>query len=342
MARPVKVQNPPNPFESAHVEWEGPPPDAALEVFEERAKSIVSENASPDVGFRYSVNPYRGCFHGCLYCYARPSHQYLDFGAGTDFDRKIVVKVNAPELLDRRIRRPSWTFEPIAFSGNTDCYQPLEASYGLTRRCLEVCLAHGTPVGVITKGTVIRRDVALLAELHRRAGARVSISQAFARDEDRRVFDPWAPPVEARFETMRRLADAGIPVGVAVSPIIPGVNDSQIPEVLARAKEAGARHAFMTLLRLPREVKPWFEVRVEELLPGRAKKVKNGIRELRGGADANDARFHHRMRGQGARWDAITQLFEMHLRKLGLNTEDVVADLGPPPDRRRRGQLDLF
>lgn len=342
MARPVKVQNPPNPFESAHVEWEGPPPDAALEVFEERAKSIVSENASPDVGFRYSVNPYRGCFHGCLYCYARPSHQYLDFGAGTDFDRKIVVKVNAPELLDRRIRRPSWTFEPIAFSGNTDCYQPLEASYGLTRRCLEVCLAHGTPVGVITKGTVIRRDVALLAELHRRAGARVSISQAFARDEDRRVFDPWAPPVEARFETMRRLADAGIPVGVAVSPIIPGVNDSQIPEVLARAKEAGARHAFMTLLRLPREVKPWFEVRVEALVPGRAKKVKNGIRELRGGADANDARFHHRMRGQGARWDAITQLFEMHLRKLGLNTEDVVADLGPPPERRRRGQLDLF
>lgn len=342
MARPVKVQNPPNPFESAHVEWEGPPPDAALEVFEERAKSIVSENASPDVGFRYSVNPYRGCFHGCLYCYARPSHQYLDFGAGTDFDRKIVVKVNAPELLDRRIRRPSWTFEPIAFSGNTDCYQPLEASYGLTRRCLEVCLAHGTPVGVITKGTVIRRDVPLLAELHRRAGARVSISQAFARDEDRRVFDPWAPPVEARFETMRRLADAGIPVGVAVSPIIPGVNDSQIPEVLARAKEAGARHAFMTLLRLPREVKPWFEVRVEALVPGRAKKVKNGIRELRGGADANDARFHHRMRGQGARWDAITQLFEMHLRKLGLNTEDVVADLGPPPERRRRGQLDLF
>ncbi|MEC7523147.1 MAG: radical SAM protein [Myxococcota bacterium] len=342
MARPVKVQNPPNPFESAHVEWEGPPPDAALEVFEERAKSIVSENSSPDVGFRYSVNPYRGCFHGCLYCYARPSHQYLDFGAGTDFDRKIVVKVNAPELLDRRIRRPSWTFEPIAFSGNTDCYQPLEASYGLTRRCLEVCLAHGTPVGVITKGTMIRRDVALLAELHRRAGARVSISQAFARDEDRRVFDPWAPPVEARFETMRQLADAGIPVGVAVSPIIPGVNDSQIPEVLARAKEAGARHAFMTLLRLPREVKPWFEVRVEALVPGRAKKVKNGIRELRGGADANDARFHHRMRGQGARWDAITQLFEMHLRKLGLNTEDVVADLGPPPERRRRGQLDLF
>lgn len=341
MARPQPVHNPPNPFESAHVEWEGPPPDVALEVFEEHAKSIVSENRSPDVGFRYSVNPYRGCFHGCIYCYARPSHQYLDFGAGTDFDRKIVVKVNAPELLERRVRKASWTFEPIAFSGNTDCYQPLEASYGLTRRCLEVCLAHGTPVGVITKGTVIRRDIPLLAALHQRAGARVSVSCAFADDTDRKVFDPYAPPVEARFETMRRLADAGVPVGVGCSPIIPGVNDSQIPEILGRAKEAGARHAFMTLLRLPAEVKPYFEVRVDALLPGRASKVKNGIRELRGGG-ANDARFHHRMRGRGARWAAIEQLFAMHVRKLGLNAEEGDDDLGAPPTRRPRGQLDLF
>jgi DNA repair photolyase len=156
MADPRRVANPPSPFESRHVEWDGPPPDVALEVYEEHAKSIVTENDSPDVGFRFGVNPYRGCFHGCVYCYARPSHQYWGFGAGTDFERKIVVKINAPELLARALARGRCGDEPIAFSGNTDCYQPLEASYELTRRCLEVCLRHAHPVGIITKGTVIR------------------------------------------------------------------------------------------------------------------------------------------------------------------------------------------
>ena len=143
------VENPPNPWQSTEVEWLGEPPDARLTVFEETAKSILSENRSPDVGFRFSVNPYRGCFHGCVYCYARPTHQYLDFGAGTDFDTKIVVKTNAAELLRAALERKSWRGDLIAFSGNTDCYQPLEASYGLTRACLEVCREYRNPVGVI-------------------------------------------------------------------------------------------------------------------------------------------------------------------------------------------------
>ncbi|HJL18966.1 MAG TPA: PA0069 family radical SAM protein [Sandaracinaceae bacterium LLY-WYZ-13_1] len=336
MASPRPVANPPNPFRSAHVEWEGPPPDVRLEVYEEHARSIVSENDSPDVGFRYSVNPYRGCFHGCIYCYARPSHQYLGFGAGTDFDRKIVVKVNAPERLHARLSSPRWSGAPIAFSGNTDCYQPLEASYALTRRCLEVCLAHANPVGVITKGNVIRRDVALLAALERRTGARVSISLAFDDDAMRRRFDPFAAPVHARLDTIRRLADAGVPVGVGVSPILPGVNDAAIPAILERAAEAGATHAFMTLVRLPAEVRPYFEVRLEELLPQRARKVRHGIRELRGGR-ANDPRFGARMRGQGARWRTIEQLFAMHARRLGLTRTE-----GSDPPARKRRQLALF
>ncbi|MBZ0119742.1 MAG: radical SAM protein [Sandaracinaceae bacterium] len=335
MAAPRPVKNPPNPYESTSVEWEGPPPDVKLEVFEEHARSIVAENESPDVGFRFSVNPYRGCFHGCAYCYARPTHQYLGFGAGTDFDRKIVVKVNAPELLARElVTKRALRGETIAFSGNTDCYQPLEASYALTRRCLELCLAHRQRIGIITKGHVIRRDVALLGEMAARGLARVTISIAFSDDATGLAFDPYAPPIRARFETMRRLAEAGVPVGVGVSPIVPGVNDSCIPDILARAKEAGARHAFMTLVRLAREVLPVFEARLEEVVPLRSKKIRSSIRELRGGA-TSDSRFGERMRGQGARWDVIEQLFDTHVRRLGLNEERPVE---PEPE----GQLELF
>lgn len=356
MANPRPAHNPPNPYESTRVvredaewdeqwnaewstEWEAA--EARVEVHEEHAKTILSENDSPDVGFRFSLNPYRGCFHACTYCYARPTHQYWGFGAGTDFERKIIAKVNAPELLEKKLRSRGWKGDAIAFSGNTDCYQPLEASYRLTRRCLEVCLAHGNPVGVITKGTVIRRDVALLAELGRRGGCRVSISLAFSDDDVRKRFDPQAPPVEARLETMRRIADAGVPVGVAISPIIPGVNDSMIPEILERARDAGATTSFITLVRLSREVAPYFDVRLDELYPERASKVRNGISELRGGR-ANDTRFGHRMSGQGARWDAIARLYEMTVKRLGLNEASVADDLGPPPDARPRGQLGLF
>jgi DNA repair photolyase len=253
---PRHVSNPPNPWEASHAEWLGEPPEAELEVFEEEARSILAENESPDVGFRWSLNPYRGCFHACAYCYARPSHQYLGFGAGTDFERKIVVKTNAPELFRETLLRPSWRAETIALSGNTDCYQPLEAVYGLTRRCLEICAEFRNPVGIITKGALVRRDVDLLAKMARETRVWVSLSIPFSDDRTGRAIEPNASLPSQRFETLRILSSAGIPTGIGIAPVIPGLNDSDIPRLLERAREAGARSAFLTLLRLPAETSP--------------------------------------------------------------------------------------
>jgi DNA repair photolyase len=263
------------------------------------------------------VNPYRGCFHGCAYCYARPTHEWLGFGAGTDFERRIVVKTNAPELLARAFARPRWRGETVAFSGVTDCYQPLEASYGLTRRCLEVALAARNPVGVITKGALVERDADLLAQLARGPGARVFLSIPFADDEDSRKIEPWAAAPSRRFAALERLASAGVPAGVGIAPAIPGLNDHQIPAILQRAKAAGAQRAFLILLRLPGSVGPVFEARLREAFPARADKVLHAIEELRGGR-RNDPRFGSRMRGSGPRWDAIETLFRVTCRRLGL------------------------
>lgn len=312
------VSNPPNPWASTSVEWLGPPPPAELLVHEEQAKSLLTANESPDVPFRWSVNPYRGCTHACAYCYARPSHQYLGFGAGTDFDRRIVVKTNAPEVLARELARPGWRRELVVFSGNTDCYQPLEASYELTRRCLRTCLARRTPVGVITKGVLVRRDAELLAELAAGPGAEAFVSIPFLDAATCRAVEPGTPSPRDRFETLRALSDAGVPTGVALAPVIPGLNDAAIPEVLRRAAEAGARRAFMILLRLPAEVEPVFSERLAEALPLRAERVLSAVRELRGGR-SNDPRFGSRMRGSGPRWEALRRLFEIACRRHGLS-----------------------
>jgi len=337
MVRPVS--NPPNPWESVHAEWLGEPPEAKLEIFEEHARSIIAENDSPDVGFRFSVNPYRGCFHACSYCYARPSHQYLGFGAGTDFERKIVVKVNAPELLRRELARRSWEGETIVFSGNTDCYQPLEASYGLTRRCLEACAEVANPVAIITKGALVRRDVDLLARMARETSVSVTLSIAFADDGTSRRLEPGTSPPSQRFETLRILSEAGVRAGISIAPIIPGLNDSDMAELLERAKAAGARFAFQTLLRLPAEVLPVFEERLGAAFPGRARKVLHAIEDVRGGK-RNESAFGKRMRGTGPRWDAIKALFEAQCRRLGFNARE---DSDPPSGFRRPGaQADLF
>jgi len=315
---PRPVSNPPNPWRSTHVEWIGEPPSAALEVYEEEAGAILAENDSPDIGFRFSLNPYRGCYHGCAYCYARPSHQYLGLGAGTDFDRKIVVKTNAPERLRATFLRASWKGETIAFSGNTDCYQPLEAAYRLTRRCLEVCLEFRNPIGVITKSALVRRDADLLGELARRARARVAVSIPFFDDDTARRIEPYASAPSARFETIRALAAAGVPTAVGVAPIIPGLNDSHIGPILERAREAGARRAFFTALRLPGAVRPVFEERIEAVLPAeRVRRVRRAILDVRDGR-MNESRFHDRMKGTGPRWDVIRALFEATCRRLGL------------------------
>jgi DNA repair photolyase len=338
---PRPVANPPNPWHAREVELLEPAPPAALEVYEESARSIVTSNDSPDVPFTFSVNPYRGCFHGCAYCYARPGHQYLDWGAGTDFERRIVVKVNAPERLRQAFLKPSWRGEALAFSGVTDCYQPLEASYQLTRRCLEVCLEFRNPVGVITKGALVQRDAALLGRLAREARASVYVSIPFADDATGRAIEPYASSVSRRFETLRVLADAGVPVGVAIAPVIPGLNDSHIPEILERAREAGATSAFRILLRLPAEVRPVFEARLREAFPLRAEKVLNGLREMKGGA-LNRAAFGTRMRGEGPRWQAVSALFDAHVRRLGFEQGREIAPAPATTFRRPGRQRSLF
>ena len=345
---PNAVLNPPNPFDSTRIDWAGDhidvePPLAKLEVFEEEARSILAENSSPDIPFRFSANPYRGCYHGCAYCYARSSHQYLGFGAGTDFERKIVVKKNAVALLREQFEKKSWQGDVIALSGNTDCYQPLEASYRLTRGLLEVCAEYRNPVGIITKSSIIRRDIALLARLNEVSSVRVTLSAAFADDETGRALEPWASPISRRFETMKLLSDAGIPVGLSLAPIIPGINDSAIPELLERGKAAGARHAFIVLLRLSGEVLPVFDERLERAFPLRADKVRNAIRDMRDGA-MNVTAFGKRMHGTGARWEVIEQLFQLHVRKLGLNASEELAALPTSfarPEKPKK-QLSLF
>ncbi len=343
------VSNPPNPWHTAHVEWLDAPPPAELEIYEEHARSILSRNDSPDVGFEFSVNPYRGCTHACSYCYARPTHQYLDFGAGTDFDRKIVVKVNAPEKLREEFMRPSWKGDLVAFSGNVDCYQPIEANYEITRRCLQVCAELRNPVSLITKGALIRRDIDVLQDLVKHARCFVNVSLAFIDDEMARKVEPGAPSPSVRLKAIRALADAGIPVGIGLAPIIPGLNDGQIAEILQRARDAGATRAFRVMLRLPAEVKPVFLGRLREEFPLRADKVENAVREMRGGA-LYDSRPGIRQVGKGARWDAIEALFDLTCKRLGLNEERDGSGEVPGPEydeerttfRRPGDQLTLF
>lgn len=262
-------------------------------------------------------------------CYARPSHQYWDWGAGTDFERKIVVKVNAARLLRKSFMKKSWEGEMVMLSGNTDCYQPIEASYEITRQVLEVFAEFRNPVGIVTKGMLIRRDVELLAGLASHGAAMVHMSIPFAHDDVARKIEPYTSSITQRFETLRILSEAGIPTGVAIAPIIPGLNDPDIPEILERAYEAGARSAFTILLRLPREVKAVFEERVKHALPPeRVRKIYNAITETRGGR-LYVADFGKRMRGEGPRWTAIRQLFEHHARRLGYNEKPLLARESP-------------
>src|SRR6266487_1844097 len=253
-----QIHNPPNPYESVHREWLEPAPNVTLQIFEDDTRSILSRNDSPDLSFRWSVNPYRGCFHACAYCYARPSHEYLGFGAGTDFESKLVVKRQAAALLREAFLMPSWLGEVVVFSGVTDCYQPVEATLGLTRACLEVCAEFRNPVGIITKGALILRDVDVLGRLHEEAAVRVYFSIPFADEAMARRVEPQAPSITKRLGALKTLADAGIPTGVSLAPVIPGLNEDQMFDILCRAREAGARTAFYSLLRLPGNVEPIF------------------------------------------------------------------------------------
>lgn len=339
-----RATNPPNPFTGQSIEWFDVPIPPPAEVYEERAKSIISKNESPDVGFSYSANPYRGCFHGCSYCYARPTHHYIDFGAGADFERKIVVKTNAAELLEAAFMKPSWVGERIVFSGVTDCYQPLERSYEITKRCLEVCLRFRNPVSIITKGALVARDAELLGALAREADAEVFVSLAFADDATARTVEPHTPSPRARLRAMKTLHEAGVRVGLALAPMIPGLNDTEIPELVARAKEAGASRAFMTLLRLPAEVEGIFFEQLEQNLPSRSNKIRHAIMAMKDGA-LNRASFGKRMVGSGARWDAVQWLFESACRKHQIEVGERRMDGGEVRGstfERPTAQLELF
>jgi DNA repair photolyase len=326
-----RIDNPPNPYLSSEVAWLAEPPAVEVEVFEETARSILSRNDSPDVGFEWSVNPYRGCLHACAYCYARPGHEMLGFGAGTDFESKLIVKRNAPELLREAFRRRSWKGDLVAFSGDTDCYQPLEVSYRLTRRCLEVCRDFQNPVGVVTKSALVQRDRALLAELAADGAAEVTFSIAFHDPVLQKKVEPGAPSPRLRFDALRAVAEAGVPCSVLVAPVIPWLNDHEIPKILEVAAAAGARSAGMILLRLSGSVRPVFFGRIERAFPDRVDRIEARLRDVRDGG-ITDGRFFHRHRGTGTYWKAISDLFSVHCQRLGLDRR--TDAVGPSPFRR--------
>lgn len=334
------VDNPVQRFHSSYVEWLEEPPPAQLQVFEETTtRTVLSRNDSPDLPFTWSLNPYRGCSHACAYCYARPSHEYLDFGAGTDFETKLIAKLHAPELLRRELSKRGWKHEQVMLSGDTDCYQPIEARYELTRRCLEAFRDHANPLSIVTKSFLITRDLELLVELSERADLSVVFSIPFADEATARAIEPGAPRPAKRLEALSRLSAAGLRTGVLVAPVIPGLNDREIPAVLERSRAAGASFAGFQMLRLSHSLREIFLERARRAFPDRAQRIENRIREVRGGS-LNDARFGHRFRGTGPYWDTISQLFALHAKRLGFESG---ARLPPERARERPGQqLDLF
>ena len=349
------VANPPNRFSKDEIEYLDGLLDedgdetfakvARLQVFEDTTRSILASNDSPDLGFDWSVNPYRGCFHACAYCYARPSHEYLGMGAGTDFDRKIVVKPDAPALLREAFDRPSWKGEFVLFSGVTDCYQPLEASYRITRGCLEVCAEYRNPCGIITKAPLVERDLDVLVALSNVTDVSVTLSIPFWDVDKARAIEPSVATPQRRMRTVETLAKAGISVSVNVAPLIPGLSDEDVPLVLRAAKDAGATRAHTVFLRLPGSVAPVFEERLRRSLPMRAEKVLRRIREARGGK-LNDSRFGARQVGEGPYAAAALELFQRTAKQLGLAKGSAVEAPEKPTTFRRpakRGdQLALF
>jgi len=334
------ITNPPNPFVSEFRELLGPPPPVTPDIFEERAKTILSRNESPDLPFRWSLNPYRGCFHACAYCYARPSHEYWGFGAGTDFESKLVVKINAETKLQETFKKPSWNGELIVFSGNTDPYQPLEAEYKLTRACLQTCANFRNPVGIISKSTLLTRDMDIFQELHKEAWIRVFLSIPFASDEIARKVEPHAPSISKRFATIEALAKAGIPTAVSIAPVIPGLNEHDIPEILSRARDAGAQDATFILLRLNDNVEKVFVERMGHHFPDRIQKIMARLKEVRQG-QTGERIFFKRHQGQGTTWEVIAQLFEQSYKKLGFPTV-LEAPIPATFTRPCPAQLSLF
>jgi DNA repair photolyase len=335
------ADNPAGRFERLEVVTEeGSPERLATQFLRDDSRSIVAHNESPDVPFSVSINPYRGCEHGCTYCYARTYHEYLGFSAGLDFETRILVKHEAPRLLRSELDAAEWQPQVLGISGVTDPYQPIERRLELTRRCLQVLSEYRNPVALITKNSLVARDLDLLTELARHGAASVMLSITTLDAELSRKMEPRTSHPRDRLTALARLADQGIPCGVSLAPVIPGLTDHEIPEILRAASEHGASWANWLLLRLPGAVESIFTGWLEEVFPDRTEKVLNRIRSSRGGA-LSESRFGRRMRGEGIFAEQIRDLFASACRRYDLATAG--PRLSTAAFRRPGGhQLDLY
>jgi DNA repair photolyase len=342
--------NPANRFEKLHVDRgdadvvqidptdEEEKPRRETQFFRDGTKTIIARNDSPDVGFETSVNPYRGCEHGCIYCFARPTHEYLGMSAGLDFESKIMVKTDAPKLLEEELSSPKWKPQVLVMSGVTDPYQPVERKLRITRGCLEVLAKFRNPLAIITKNRLVTRDVDLLGELARYDASAVNVSVTSLDPNLQRVLEPRTSSPSARLEAIATLRAAGIPVGVMVAPIIPGLTDHEVPRIVEACAKAGAQFAGYTIVRLPWAIAPLFEHWLDEHFPEKKEKVLSRIRHIRNGK-VNDARWGFRTKGEGIFAEQIRSMFEVSCRRFGIGDR---PQLSTEAFRRPREQLDLF
>ncbi len=362
------VSNPAGRFDRSQREplddgwWAGDPSDAQgpgqldTQVTVETARRIISRNTSPDIFFDQSINPYRGCEHGCIYCYARPNHAYVGLSAGRDFETRLFVKPDAPRLLAEELAEPGYRCSPLVIGTATDAYQPIERQWRVTRGILEVLHRSHHPLAIITKSSLIERDLDLLAPMAEHGLAAVYVTVTTADAALARAWEPRASAPWRRLQTIRRLSEAGIPVGVMIAPIVPFLNEPEIEDLLAQARHAGARSAHHTVLRLPHELNPVFIDWLNTHYPDRAQRVLARLADLRArpgdpvarpgepahGRRLNDGRFHHRMRGQGHWADLIRLRWELACRKVGLVRDRVALDTSRFVPPSADGQLGLF
>ncbi|HEY4282591.1 MAG TPA: PA0069 family radical SAM protein, partial [Chthoniobacterales bacterium] len=332
-------------FGDTDVVQEDPWPDSerparATQYFRDVTKTIIARNQSPDVGFETSINPYRGCEHGCIYCFARPTHEYLGFSAGLDFESKIMVKADAPELLEAELNSPKWKPQVLVMSGVTDPYQPIERKLKITRRCLEVLAKFRNPVAFVTKNRLVTRDIDLLKQLADDNAAAVNISVTSLDPNLQRVLEPRTSSPAARLDAIAQLRAADVPVGVMVAPIIPGLTDHEVPAILAACAKAGAQFAGYTIVRLPWAIAPLFEHWLEEHFPDRKEKILGRIRDIRGGTGRmNDPNWGSRIKGQGIFADQVRGMFEVACRRHGMGERPKLSILA---FRRPNEQLTLL
>jgi DNA repair photolyase len=343
--------NPKNRFEKLSIDAENPEFNIPVDeepakiqpqtvFYKDESKSVISKNDSPDINFDYSFNPYRGCEHGCIYCYARPTHEFLGFSSGIDFESKIMVKENAPQLLEAEFKKKSYKPDLIEFCGNTDCYQPIERKLGITRKALQVCSEYRNPVSIITKNSLVLRDIDILKDMAALNLVSVMLSITTLDKDLANKMEPRTSIPERRLMVIEELAKNNIPVGVNVAPVIPGLNDKEILEILKRASGCGALFAGYILIRLPHSVKDLFSDWLMREMPDRANKILNQIKAMHGGK-LNESEFGKRFRGEGKTAQAINNLFRLSCKRYNLNKERI--NLTNSLFRRTSGdQLELF